>query len=47
VVAGKSDKPDMLSQLLGSTAEALPSRAPCSVFMVPGRRPGATTGGSR
>jgi nucleotide-binding universal stress UspA family protein len=40
VVVGKADKPDMMTRLMGSTAEYLPHHAPCSVFIVPGRRPG-------
>lgn len=38
VVVGKSDSPDVLSKLTGSTAEYLPHRAPCSIFIVPGHR---------
>ncbi|MGE4470397.1 MAG: universal stress protein [Desulfovibrio sp.] len=35
IVAGKSDKPNTMSRLVGSTAEVLPHRAHCSVFIIP------------
>lgn len=35
IVAGKSDKPGTMSRLVGSTAEVLPHRAHCSVFIIP------------
>lgn len=36
IVIGKSDKPKPLEQLMGSTAEAIPHKAKCSVFIIPG-----------
>tara|TARA_B100000683_G_scaffold263941_1_gene292869 strand:- start:190 stop:1026 length:837 start_codon:yes stop_codon:yes gene_type:complete len=36
VVVGKSEKPGTMSRMLGSTAEVLPHKAPCSVFIIPG-----------
>lgn len=36
IVAGKSENPDALSQVVGSTAEILPHKAGCSVFIIPG-----------
>ena len=36
VVVGKSEKPDAMSQMLGSTGEILPHKASCSVFIIPG-----------
>lgn len=36
IVVGKSEKPDTVSQMLGSTGEILPHKASCSVFIIPG-----------
>lgn len=36
IVVGKSEKPDAVSQMLGSTGEILPHKASCSVFIIPG-----------
>jgi nucleotide-binding universal stress UspA family protein len=36
IVIGKSDNPDPLENLLGSTAEAVAKKARRSVFIVPG-----------
>lgn len=36
IVVGKSENPDAMSRLIGSTAEILPHKAPCSVFIIPG-----------
>lgn len=36
IVVGKSEKPDTVSQMLGSTGEILPHKAACSVFIIPG-----------
>ncbi len=36
IVAGKSENPDVMSQVVGSTAEILPHKAGCSVFIIPG-----------
>ena len=35
IVVGKSEKPDAMSQVVGSTAEILPHKAGCSVFIIP------------
>ncbi len=35
IVVGKSDTPDTISRLIGSTAEVLPHHAHCSVFIIP------------
>lgn len=43
IIVGKVDNPDMFKKLIGSVADQLPHRAPCSVFIIPGygqgRRP--------
>lgn len=36
IVVGKSEKPDAMSRMLGSTGEILPHKASCSVFIIPG-----------
>ncbi|GAB7023604.1 universal stress protein [Salidesulfovibrio brasiliensis] len=36
IVVGKSENPDTMSRLIGSTAEILPHKAHCSVFVIPG-----------
>lgn len=36
IVVGKSEKPDTLSRIIGSTAEILPHKARCNVFIIPG-----------
>lgn len=36
IVVGKSEHLDALGQLIGSTAELLPHKSPCSVFIIPG-----------
>lgn len=36
IVVGKSENPDAVTRLIGSTAEILPHKAPCSVFVIPG-----------
>ena len=36
IVVGKQDKAKGLDQLLGSTAEALPYKAHCSIFIISG-----------
>jgi nucleotide-binding universal stress UspA family protein len=40
IIVGKVDHPDMIKKLIGSVAEQLPHRAPCSVFIIPGSTPG-------
>jgi len=35
IIAGKHDKPNVFSSLLGSVAEHLPHRAPCSILIIP------------
>ncbi len=41
VIVGKVDNPDMFKKLVGSVADQLPQRAPCSVFIIPGYGPGS------
>lgn len=41
VIVGKVDNPDMFKKLVGSVADQLPHRAPCSVFIIPGYGPGS------
>jgi nucleotide-binding universal stress UspA family protein len=36
IIVGKSENPDGISRLIGSTAEILPHHAPCSIFIIPG-----------
>jgi len=35
IVVGKSEKPDAIARFVGSTAEILPHKAGCSVFIIP------------
>ncbi|WP_462323596.1 universal stress protein [Desulfoplanes sp.] len=35
IVVGKSERPDAMSKIVGSTAEILPHKSPCSVFIIP------------
>lgn len=35
IVVGKSERQDAMSRIIGSTAENLPHKAPCSVFIIP------------
>lgn len=35
IVVGKSDDPDAMTRIVGSTAEMLLHKAPCSVFIIP------------
>lgn len=36
IVVGKSEKPDAMSQVLGSIGEVLPHKVSCNVFIIPG-----------
>lgn len=36
IVVGKSEKPDAMSRMLGSTGEILPHKVACNVFIIPG-----------
>ncbi|RQD63068.1 MAG: universal stress protein [Desulfonatronovibrio sp. MSAO_Bac4] len=36
IVVGKSEKPNAMSQVVGSTAEILPHRTRCNIFIIPG-----------
>ncbi|MCA1743899.1 MAG: universal stress protein, partial [Desulfovibrionales bacterium] len=36
IVVGKSEKPNAMSQVVGSTAEILPHKTRCNIFIIPG-----------